>query len=325
MNYKKNVGMFTKLNRFVSESNTGFSNDSKDSGGRFYTKDGIANVKKIGLTYWDRTSWYHTLLDMPTSHFLGLILLCYVSVNFIFTGIYFILGIDNLIGIARDDLITEVMDTFFFSTQTFTTVGYGRISPAGMATSAVATFEAFIGLLSFAIATGLFYARFSKPEAHLKFTKSILISPYQGQRALMFRVAPFKNNQLSYMKVKMTLAIREDEIGIYSNQFFQLVPALETVNLLPLSWTIVHVLDEKSPLAEFDDVALQALRFEILVYLSGYDEAYASQIVARTSYLNSDLVPMAKFTKMYKADERHQTTILDFSLFDTYHRVETYD
>ena len=127
-------------------------------------------------------------------------------------------------------------------------MGYGRISPTGFVTSLVATFEAFLGLLSFAIATGLFYGRFSRPQAFLKYSRHAPISPYKEGIALMLRMAPAKNNSLSEVEVKLTAALRLDESGKYMNRFYPLTLEFSKVNGLTLSWTLVHPIDERSPL-----------------------------------------------------------------------------
>lgn len=115
----------------------------------------------------------------------------------------------------------------------------------GMMVSGVATFEAFLGLLSFALATGLFYGRFSRPKAHLRFSKNMLISPFKEGKALMFRLAPYKNNYLSEVEVKLTLAVREEENGVWMNKFYALETQIQRINMLILSWTVVHPIDEK--------------------------------------------------------------------------------
>ena len=122
---------------------------------------------QTGVGFFDRFSWYHTLLLMPLLEFVFLIFVAFVLINILFACIYFIIGIDHLGGISRGSPLKNFVETFFFSTQTFTTVGYGRISPIGFLASAVSALEAFVGLLSFAIATGLFYGRFSRPQASL--------------------------------------------------------------------------------------------------------------------------------------------------------------
>src|SRR6185436_10203288 len=196
-----------------SQINTGFGGNSNSTGGRFINRDGRPNVLKKGVNILDRFSWYHTMLGMKRGTFLFLIFIIYVGVNLIFAGIYYVIGPHHLAGIDHSSPLKEFSEVFFFSTQTFTTVGYGRIAPVGFLTSAVATFEAFLGLLSFAIATGLFYGRFSRPQIFLRFSDNALISPYKDGTALMFRLAPYKNNNLSEVEVKVTMVITTEDNG----------------------------------------------------------------------------------------------------------------
>jgi len=234
------MAMMKRFRNMRSEDNTGFGNSSNNSGRFFDRRTGGANVHKKGVSLLNRYSWYHTMLGMPRGKFLSLLLLIYVSVNLVFAGIYYLIGVEHLAGIERSHNLKEFSEVFFFSTQTFTTVGYGRISPTGFLTSAISTFEAFIGLLSFAIATGLFYGRFSRPQAFLKFSDTALVAPYKDGSALMFRMTPFKNNLLSEAEVKLTLAMRVEENGKIVNKFFTLPVEIDKLNSFSLSWTLDH-------------------------------------------------------------------------------------
>ncbi|MEI9809376.1 MAG: ion channel [Bacteroidota bacterium] len=208
------MALMKKINTGLKpEDNTGFGTNSSYSGGRFFNRGGRVNIKKKGIGVLNRYSWYHTMLNMPRGKFLLLLLTIYIGINLVFAGIYYIIGIEHLAGIMTGSVWQSFTEVFFFSTQTFTTVGYGRISPTGFTTSAVATFEAFLGLLNFAIATGLFYGRFSRPQAFLRFSHNALITPHKDGVALMFRMAPYKNNNLSEAEVKLTLAMQIEENG----------------------------------------------------------------------------------------------------------------
>ena len=160
------------------------------------------------------------MLAMPRMKFLLLLFVFYILINLLFAGVYYLAGIEHLSGLKTGSAWQNFSEIFFFSTQTFTTVGYGRISPVGFITSAIATFEAFLGLLSFAIATGLFYGRFSRPRAFLKFSDHAIIAPYKNGIALMLRMAPFKNNQLFDAEARLTLAMKINENGNASNRFY---------------------------------------------------------------------------------------------------------
>lgn len=315
--------MFRRSNKKLrSDETTGFGTYSKDNSGRYYDKNGLPNIRKKGLSIFESLSWYHTMINLPSSQFLLLIFLFYIVINLIFTCVYALIGIEHLVGIKDGNTFEQFMEMFFFSTQTFTTVGYGRISPVGMMVSGVATFEAFLGLLSFALATGLFYGRFSRPKAHLRFSKNMLISPFKEGKALMFRLAPFKNNYLSDVEVKLTLAVREEENGVWMNKFYALETQIQRINMLILSWTIVHPIDEKSPLFGFSDKEILETPMEVLVFIKGFDEAYSNAVITRTSYLNTEIVSQAKFKIMYGPDSDANTTILDFRLLDVYDKLE---
>ena len=217
------MAIFKRKINIESEVATGFGVNSENSSGRFYDRNsGGANVIKRGIGVFNRYSLYHTMLAMPRTKFLSLLLIAYIIINLFFAGIYYMIGIDHLAGVKEGSDIKNFSEVFFFSAQTFTTVGYGRISPVGFAASAVSTFEAFLGLLSFAIATGLFYGRFSRPRAFLSFSHNALIAPYKDGSALMFRIAPYKNNLLSEAEVKVNLAMQLEENGKIINRFFNL-------------------------------------------------------------------------------------------------------
>ena len=314
--YKRNTNV-------QSDMTTGFGTSSENSAGRFYNRrTGRANVVRKGVSILDRYSWYHTMLALPRLKFLVLIFSIYIFVNLIFAGIYYLIGINHLAGVHQGTPLKNFSEVFFFSTQTFTTVGYGRISPTGILTSAVATLEAFLGLLSFAIATGLFYGRFSRPQAFLKFSHNILISPYKDDIALMFRMSPYKNNILSEAEVKLTAAIQIEENGKRMNRFYPLDLEISKVNALPLSWTVVHPINERSPLVNLNQDDIKRMNFEILVFVKAFDEVFSNTVMTRTSYTADEIVWGARFRIMYYPNEDKTKTILDLDLLNEYDKID---
>jgi len=318
-----NMALNRKQNSFASDPATGFGATSSNSAGRFYNrKRGTANVIKKGVGIIDRYSWYHTMLAMPRVKFLLLLFSIYILVNLLFAGVYYMIGIEHLAGIRRDSALASFSEVFFFSTQTFTTVGYGRISPTGFITSAVATLEAFLGLLSFAIATGLFYGRFSRPQAFLKFSDHALISPYKDGIALMFRMAPYKNNSLSEAEVKLTAAMQIDEAGKRMNKFYPLSLEISKVNALTLSWTIVHPIDEGSPLSNLNQDEMNNASLEILVFVKAFDEVFSNTVMTRNSYTANEIIWGGKFKIMYHPNADRSKTILDLDLLNAYDKID---
>jgi len=312
-----------KTRILASQSNTGFGTNPSNYGGRFINKDGTANIRKRGLHILARTSWYHTMLNMPSWKFLGVIVLFYAVVNFLFAALYYGIGMEYLdgIGTAGNEWV-KFGKAYFFSAQTFTTVGYGHISPSGVLTSALAATEALVGLLSFAIATGLFYGRFSKPRAFLKFSERALIAPYKGKTALMLRTAPFKNNNLMDARVRVTLGMNIEQNGVMENKFYTLGLEMDSINALTLSWTIVHPIDEDSPLYGFSESDFSKTEGEVMVSLTAFDDLFSTTVAQRTSYTFDEIVYGAKFEMMYSENADNTQTILHLDKIDRYAKVE---
>ncbi len=313
------MAILRKINtKATAQINTGFGINNDDYGGRFVNKDGHPNIEKRGIPYFDRISWYHTMLQMPRWKFLLILFLFYILLNLLFAIIYFAIGIEHLEGIIANTVTEKFGEAYFFSAQTFTTVGYGRISPKGITTSTVAAFEALIGLLSFAIATGLFYGRFSKPKAYVRFSENAVLAPFNNGLAIMMRVAPFKNNNLLDAEAKVTAGIIVEENGLPKNKFFILDLEYDKVNSLTLSWTIVHPITEKSPFYKFTKDDFANTSGEILIFVKAFDDMFSSTVVARTSYTLQELVIGAKFVPMYHRNAEKDKTILELDKLNTY-------
>jgi hypothetical protein len=314
------MAFLNKINlKAVLDRNTGFGTNANSYGGRFVNKNGTANVEKRGMHFLHRISWYHTMIDMPTWKFMLVILLFYVGINLVFAFVYFAIGIEHLDGIPMTDSDwVQFGQAYFFSAQTFTTVGYGHISPVGFLTSLLAAAEALMGLLSFAIATGLFFGRFSKPTAFLKFSHNAVVAPYSEGRGLMIRMTPFKNTNFTDAEAKMTLGMSIEENGVRVNKFYSLDLELAKINALTLSWTLVHPINEDSPLYQFAKEDFENTIGEILVFVKTFDDLFSNTVAARTSYTFDEVVYGAKFIPMYERNTDNTKTILDLDKLNQY-------
>jgi len=303
---------------------TGFGTNPASYGGRFINKDGSANIEKRGLTFFSRISWYHTMLNMSAWKFLGLLVAFYIFVNFVFAMLYYAIGIKYLDGI--DPTGSEWLKfgkAYFFSAQTFTTVGYGHISPSGFLTSALSAAEALTGLLSFAIATGLFYGRFSRPKAFLKFSHHALVAPYRGGTGFMLRLAPFKNTKLIDAEARMTLGMTvTDESGNAVNKFYVLKLEMERISALSLSWTLVHPINQDSPFYGFTKEDFAGAEGEVIVYVKAFDDLFSNTVAISTSYTFDEVVYGAKFDMMYAENESNTKTILYLDKLNAYKSVD---
>ncbi len=317
------MAFLTKINfRAKAIANTGFGNNNSAYGGRFVNKDGLPNVKKRGLSFFQRFSWFHTMLQMPNFKFLGLIILFYALVNLLFAAIYLFIGLEYLSGMYANTFWEKFGEAYFFSAQTFTTVGYGRINPTGFLASAVASIEALMGLLSFAIATGLLYGRFSKPKAYLKFSHNAILAPYKNGLAIMMRVVPYKNNNLTDAEARLSVGLTMEENGIATNKFFLMDLEYSRVNALTLSWTIVHPINEESPFYKFSKDDYQNCTGEILVFIKAFDDMFSNTVVSRSSYTLKEIVLGAKFLPMYHKNEESDKTILDLDKLNSFTEVD---
>jgi inward rectifier potassium channel len=313
------MAFIQRLNkRAKAENETGLSTNANLSGGRFFNKNGTANIQVTGLHFFERLNVYHSLLFMKRWKFILAIMLFFILVNMFFAGIYLLIGLEHLGGMVATTNAEKFGEAFFFSAQTFTTVGYGRINPIGFATSFVAAVEALTGLLSFAIATGLLYGRFAKPRPFIKYSKNALFAPFKDGVALMFRMVPYTKNYLVNVEVKMTLALRVTEDGIQKNKFFAMQLDISKANTLTSNWTLVHVIDENSPLFQLTKEDIENGKAEVLVFVQGFDESFANTVISRHSYLYDEFVYGAKFSPMFHADETNNTTILHLDKLDDF-------
>lgn len=316
------MALLHKINKKAkAENNTGFGTNSQNYGGRFINKNGNANIQKVGIGFLEGISWYHTMLKIPRWKFFFIIILFYFIVNLFFASIYMLIGVENLRGVTSVSRIDKFGEAFFFSIQTFTTVGYGHISPSGFLASFVAAVEALSGLLSFAIATGLFYGRFSKPNAYIKFSENALLAPYKEGTALMMRMAPHKNTNLTDAEAFVTVGILIDENGVISNKFYNLPLEMSKINSLTLSWTLVHPIDEESPLFNLNQSDYKNTIGEILVYVKTFDDMYSSTVAKRTSYTFDEVVYGAKFSPMYSKNESNTKTVLHLDNLNSFIKV----
>ncbi len=307
--------------RAKTSSNTGFGDNASSYGGRFLNKNGQANIHKTGIGFFERYSWFHSMLAMKWSSFFLIVLVFYIVVNLLFAMVYYFLGVENLAGMSTSSEMEKFGEAFFFSAQTFTTVGYGRISPTGFATSSIAAFQALIGLLSFAVATGLMYGRFSKPTAYLKFSQNGIIAPYKGITAFMVRIAPFKNTTLTEAEAKLTLGMMVDDNGKNVNRFFPLEMEMDKVNALTLSWTLVHPITESSPIYGFTKEDIMNTTGEVIVFIKAFDDMFSNTVVARSSYTFNEIIYGAAFNPMYHRDESNNSTVLDLAKLNDYNEV----
>ncbi|MHB1922621.1 MAG: ion channel [Chitinophagaceae bacterium] len=321
------MSLLKRINKpFHIDLDTGFGVNASDHGGRFINKDGSYNISKQGLQFWDRVSIYTSMLTMPIWKFLSVIGIFYILINLLFATIYYLIGIHTLIGVASMSAFHNFMEAFFFSAQTLTTVGYGRVSPSGILTNSVAALESLIGLLSLALATGIFYGKFTRPNAHILFSRHALISPYQDKTALMFRMVPFKEkHHLTDVEIRVTLGLTLEIDHQPTFKFYPLKLERNRLDALSMNWTIVHPIDENSPILGFSLKDLETGQAEFIVQLRGFSHIYSNTVQRATSYTYQEIIPSAKFLPMYHESPDGKTTILELDKLDAFQEAKLPD
>jgi len=270
---------------------------------RAINKDGSFNVKRRGARVHD-LHIYQFLVSISWPSFVAILLLGYIAANVGFALLYLWAGIHNLAGADGSTPLHSFLNAFFFSTQTFTTVGYGTIAPAGFAANAIASFEAMVGFMSFAIATGLLYGRFSRGSARLVFSDTMVITQHRDSTALMFRVANRRSTTLMEVEARlllMTVVIQGDKP---TRKYDVLELEVPSVYFLPLTWTIVHVIKPGSPLFGKTAEDLAAVQGEVLVLIKGYDDTFRQTVHARYSYRHNEIAWGRRFTPAFHIDDR---------------------
>ena len=317
------MALLRKINTSAkTDEYTGLSTKANDSAGRIFNKDGSNNVRIRGVHILRQFSIFRFMLELHFWKFLTIILACYLAVNLFFAAVYVFIGVEHLGGMEAKTLDGKFWEAFFFSAQTLSTVGYGHVYPTGMAANCVAAAESLLGLLMFAIATGLMYGRFSQPKAYLQYSNNALIAPYKNGTALMLRFAPYKKHTLSDVEVKVTMAIPFMENGTLRNRFYNLELEISKANALALNWTVVHAINEKSPFYKLTREEILNSGAEVLVYIKAYDEGYANTVISRSSYTMEELVFGARFVMMYGPDKEGKRTLLDHSRLHAYEPAE---
>ncbi|WP_183557663.1 ion channel [Mucilaginibacter sp. SP1R1] len=267
-------------------------------------KDGTINVKRTGLPFFNSLNSYQTMITMSWTKFWIVVLSGYMVANITFACIYVSLGTDSLDGKSGTTFFDHFMDAFFFSAQTISTVGYGHISPQGMAANCVAALESMIGLLAFALATGLLYGRFSRPTAKIRYSNNILISPYlENKRGLMFRLANVRRNILIDLEMEVLFSYNDEVNGKTERKFFPLPLERRAVSILTLNWTVVHPIDDDSPLKDFTQEDYKKAEVVFSVILKTFDDTFAQTVHSRTTYTYKDMVWNAKFKPTFDRDE----------------------
>lgn len=265
---------------------------------RVLRRDGSFNVSRVGIVG-RGLNWgdlYHSLLAMSWPRFLIGVGVIYLSLNLIFASGFYFLGPQAFAGLSESTSPHHFADCFFFSVQTLATIGYGHISPVTISANILVTIEALTGLLCFGILTGILFSRFSKPTARVTFSQVAVITQHEGVPTLMLRVANQRLNQIVEADISAVLmrTVKTKEGG----SFRKMLDLKLTRNHSPLfflTWTVMHPIDEASPLKDLTNQDLETGSAEIMISLTGMDETFSQSIYSRFSYTAAEIMRNHRF------------------------------
>jgi inward rectifier potassium channel len=285
----------------------GFGSEvAKGTRRRLLNRDGSFNVVLDGLNPLSSLSLYHWLLTISWPRFLAFITGIYLVVNTLFAFAFLACGPNALRSDAGLFAAQPFYRAFFFSVDTFATIGYGNIYPVGVAANTLVTIEALLNIVGVALATGVMFARFSRPSSRIVYSRNAIVAPYRGKTALEFRIANARRSQLIDVQAQAILTKIERVDGTAVRRFHELPLERNRVVFFPLSWTIVHPIDQASPLWGLSHADLIEADAELLVLLIATHQTVSQTVHSRSSYEADEIVWGAKFTNMFmrsKAEE----------------------
>ena len=269
--------------------------------------DGTLNFKVKGLPFFEKIEIHNILLSVSWLGFISIVFCFYLFTNTIFTLLYMLSGSAGLSGV--DSSSNSFIKVFYFSAQTLCTGYFTDTIPVSVRSTSLAAIGAVVGLFLFAIITGLLYSRFSKPNSKIIFSDKMLIGPYKGGNALMIRIANIKQNQLLKVSAELILLLRLEVDGVNKNMFYNLKLEQSTIGMLLLSWTLVHPIDDESPLDIFSVEEISEAKGEIILVIEGSDDILSQNVFARKSYNADDIICNAQFEDITYTDEKNILSI----------------
>jgi len=274
--------------------------------GAFGTVIHLRNVDGIGRL----SDLYYWLLTTSRVNFVASILAAYLGTNALFAMAYMGAGgVENM----RPFVFS---DAFFFSVQTMATIGYGRMVPVTSLANVLVTLEAGMGLFGMAVAASLLFARFTRATAGVRFSSNAVITQFDGKPTLMFRIANQRETRIHEAQIYLVVARQQNTAEGHSyRRLADLQPVRSFNPIFELSWTVMHVIDEESPLYGVTPHDMEQSVVAISVVFSGHHEGFQQRVHARHTYTQSLIEWDHRFADMITRDE-DGAIVIDYALFD---------
>jgi inward rectifier potassium channel len=258
---------------------------------------------KLNAEQHDVRDVYHWMLTLTWPQFAALILVVYLVINLIFCVLYYV-------GMPCIDGVTTFRDSFFFSVETFATVGYGHFFPNTLYGHIVSTLEIMVGLFGMAVITGLIFIRFSRPVARIVFSRNLVVAPFNGKPALMMRAANLRHQAMAEAEFRIIL-VRNEPIkeGGEGRRFYPLILQFDRLIIFPVALTIRHIIDEKSPLYGQTAADLERSNTRILASIVCIDTVIPAPVQSQKDYYCDDVLFGKRFVEIYSDLDAHRMTV----------------
>lgn len=275
---------------------------------RVLNRDGTFNTTRIGIKKGFFSDLYHSTLTISWPKFLTTICMAYIGTNLWFATLYFLCGPNAIEGMKHETALQHFSECFFFSVQTLATIGYGKLAPVTLATHILVTMEALTGLFGIAIATGLLFTRFSKPTARVVMSKSAVVSNHNGKPMLIFRIANERTNQIVEAQVRLILvSTSTTSEGVQFRTMKDLGLLRSNSPVFAATWTVMHPIDDTSPLKGLDDKGFREIDAEVLVSFTGIDDTLNQTVHTRHSYTTDEIQFNHRFVDILSWDDNSAT------------------
>ena len=254
--------------------------------------------------------FYHLVVRMTWPRFLASFVMVFLAINLLFGFLYSVRG-DSISGLKG----LGFLEYFFFSVQTLATIGYGSMFPQTLYGHVLVTVEAMVGLLGVGMFAALAFARISLPRSRVVFSNTAVINNFEGQPALMFRMANERNNRIIGAEVELSLFIQETtKEGQSMRRIYDLSLARNHTPMLALTWLVIHPIDEKSPLSRMSEEDLSKADFALVATVKGLDETVSQTIHSNHTYTFEDIRWNHRFVDLYRKNESGMKVLIDQTL-----------
>jgi inward rectifier potassium channel len=266
-------------------------------------RSGHFEFYKLNAEKRDLRDIYHWMLRLTWPEFAAFVLAIYLAINLAFSLLYY-LGRPCIAGAV------SFSDAFFFSVETLATVGYGHLYPDNLFGHIVATMEIMVGMFGMAVITGLIFVRFSRPTARLVFSRNLVISPFDGQPALMLRVANLRHQAMAEAEFRV-MFIRSELVqeGEKMRRFYPLLLQFDRLITFPVALTLRHIIDEKSPLHGMTAKDLEECDARILTSIVCIDTVIPAPVQSQQDYNWRDIHFGHRFVEIYSDIDANRMSV----------------